>query len=192
MNLVKTKGVCMKVYFLPLLIALQGISVAHASPLTESSPNGGALPSSVSVVGGVVADLIGINGVRVVSQLAASGLFSGDTTTSVTIGSQTGFQASSFGGGLASASFRITLFDGDTAADDFDFNDNNLVVDGVNLGNTSLIATSVTNGTGGGASSAVGFPDGRLATGCFRLARGLLEHCLVRCQTVRWPMFGKS
>ena len=150
---------------------------AFATPLTENSPTGGALPPGVSVVGGIVADLTGLNGVRVVSQLAAAGLFQGSPSAAnqfVLIGTQTGFNASLFGGGLSSASFRVSLFDGDTAAGDFDVNDNSFVVDGINLGNSSLVATHVTSDTGTFVASTFGFPDDQLATGWFTVGAGNL------------------
>ncbi len=48
---------------------------ANASPFTITSPNG-ALPGGVTQVGGLVLDLKGTNGNRVVAQVAASSLFS--------------------------------------------------------------------------------------------------------------------
>ena len=45
---------------------------ANATPETETSPTNGALPSGVTKVGGIVVDLTGSNGARVVSQLSAS------------------------------------------------------------------------------------------------------------------------
>src|SRR4051812_14081315 len=49
------------------------------STFTTTSPTGGgqALPSGVTEVGGIVLDLVGTNGVRVVSQLPASSLYVG-------------------------------------------------------------------------------------------------------------------
>lgn len=151
-------------------------AVAVALPSTASaqlaSPNG-ALPSGVSVIGGVVADLIGTNGTRLVSQLSASSLFSGSTpsSTTFTIGTQTGFTAGNLlllGGGLSSASFRFTLYDGDTGAGNFDENDNTLLVNGATIGNWSSVSTSQTNSTGGTIGSAtLGFLDDQLYTGWF-------------------------
>ncbi|MFN8884764.1 PEP-CTERM sorting domain-containing protein, partial [Gemmatimonas sp.] len=137
-----------------------------------ASPNG-ALPSGVSVIGGVVADLIGTNGTRLVSQLSASSLFSGSTpsSTTFTIGTQTGFTAGNLlllGGGLSSASFRFTLYDGDTGAGNFDENDNTLLVNGATIGNWSSVSTSQTNSTGGTIGSAtLGFLNNQLHTGWF-------------------------
>ncbi|MCZ8011719.1 MAG: PEP-CTERM sorting domain-containing protein [Gemmatimonas sp.] len=151
-------------------------AVAVALPSTASaqlaSPNG-ALPSGVSVIGGVVADLIGTNGTRLVSQLSASSLFSGSTpsSTTFTIGTQTGFTAGNLlllGGGLSSASFRFTLYDGDTGAGNFDENDNTLLVNGATIGNWSSVSTSQTNSTGGTIGSAtLGFLNNQLHTGWF-------------------------
>ncbi|MFN7457985.1 MAG: PEP-CTERM sorting domain-containing protein [Gemmatimonas sp.] len=161
-------------------------AVAVALPSTASaqlaSPNG-ALPSGVSVIGGVVADLIGTNGTRLVSQLSASSLYRGFSNNPenpvpgtasgnpLTIGTQTGFTASNLlllGGGLSSASFRFTLYDGDTGAGNFDENDNTLLVNGATIGNWSSVSTSQTNSTGGTIGSAtLGFLDDQLYTGWF-------------------------
>lgn len=161
-------------------------AVAVALPSTASaqlaSPNG-ALPSGVSVIGGIVADLIGTNGTRLVSQLSASSLYRGFSTTNenpvagtaagnpLTIGTQTGFTAGNLlllGGGLSSASFRFTLYDGDTGAGNFDENDNTLLVNGATIGNWSSVSTSQTNSTGGTIGSAtLGFLDDQLHTGWF-------------------------
>lgn len=162
-----------KYFFAALLVGLA--TPAISTPITENSPNGGALPAGVSVVGGIVADLIGSNGVRIVSQLAAAGLYSGSpSTVNTVIGTQTGFNSTLFGGGLASASFRVSLYDGDTAAGNFDFNQNSFAVDGINLGNSSLIATSITNSTGVLNSNTNGFPDDELATGWFAVGNANL------------------
>src|SRR5262245_24529980 len=70
---------------------------------TMTSPTSkGELPSDVTAVGGIVLDLVGVNGRRVVSQLPASSLFKGDFNSGVpvafrgnpgTIGIQSGFTA---------------------------------------------------------------------------------------------------
>lgn len=141
--------------------------------LTTTSPAGGALPSAVSPVGGIVADLIGLSGNRVVTQLAASTLFRGNSpsTPLMTIGTQGGFNAATItalGGGLAQAAFRVSLFDGDNAPGDFDFNDNFFLVNGAEIGNFSAVTTQRTSGTGtpiGGTT--LGFADGELMTGFF-------------------------
>lgn len=155
---------------------------ASATVFTNTSPTGFDVTSlGASTVGGVVTELIGLNNARVVSQLSASSLFVGfyDSGTPAafngnpgTIGIQTGFDATllgQLGGGIAQASFRFTLFDGDTASGNFDFNDNTLLVNGLNLGNWSAIATENTTGlgaaAGGGAST--GFRDSLLDTGWF-------------------------
>lgn len=40
-----------------------GVSTALPTPFTRNSPAGGPLPSGVTEVGGIVADVIGANGV---------------------------------------------------------------------------------------------------------------------------------
>ncbi len=156
--------------------------LAAASPETKSSPTGGALPTAVTEVGGVVLDLQGTNGSRVVTQLAASQLFYGyadDQYNSapgtaegnpLTFGTQAGFDSGVLSalGGLASASVRITLFDGDTAPFDFDFNENTLLLDGIDFGDWSSITTYQTNADGTSLiATGTGFGDGILSTGFF-------------------------
>jgi|SRR6476661_8974525 len=158
-----------------IAIALACTSGVASAQFTYNSPTGTPLPGTVSAVGGIVVDLIGTNGNRIVAQRAASGLFSGNTTSTqfLTIGTQTGFTSaivSQLGGGLASAAFRITLSDGDSRAGDFDFNDNWLVINGSRIQNFSAVSTIQTNGNGtptGGGNIANGFGDNVLNTGFF-------------------------
>lgn len=138
-------------------------SPAQASTFTRNSPtSAGLLPTGVSEVGGIVLDLIGANGTRVVSQLSANSLFHGVTEVdapNITIGVQSGFNTSilsALGGGLKQAAIRFTLYDGDTSRsglewnyakqqyeyiqfDNFDLNDNSLLVNGLNFGNWSAV-----------------------------------------------------
>jgi hypothetical protein len=119
-----------------------------------------------------VLDLRGANGARVVSQLPASSLFSGTGNSNQLIGTQTGFGAATtgaLGGGLLGASVRITLFDGDSAPGNFDFNQNALTLNSLAFGNFSAVSTQNTTSTGaaagGGFSS--GFRNNLLDTGFF-------------------------
>ncbi|WP_309744278.1 hypothetical protein [Chamaesiphon sp. OTE_20_metabat_361] len=84
------------------------------SPAQASTFTRGSLPSGVSEVGGIVLDLTGTNGTRVVTQAAASGLFQGlPANTPIVIGTQSGFTPtviSALGGGLSQASVRISLY----------------------------------------------------------------------------------
>jgi len=162
-----------------LVVAAMAAALPLASAsaqFTYDSPTGQVLPASVSIVGGIVVDFIGLNGSRLVAQRAASGLFEGFTpgTTTFTIGTQTGFTSAllaTLGGGIAQASFRVTLFDGDSRNGDFDFNDNWLLVNGLRVGNFSDVSTIRTNGTGvpigTNGSIANGFGDNILNTGFF-------------------------
>jgi PKD repeat protein len=150
---------------------------------TMTSPvSRGELPSSVTAVGGIVLDLVGANGRRVVSELPASALFRGtfaDGSPAAfrgnpgTIGIQTGFTPETvglLGGGLAEAAVRLTLFDGDTAAGNFDFHDNELLLNDVPLGDFSDVATQETSPDGQTALSdqpRAGFRNDSLATGFF-------------------------
>jgi hypothetical protein len=167
------------------LSALALSSVAHATPETTNSPTGGTLPAAVTQVGGLVVDLKGTNGARVVGQLAASQMYRGFADVSenpvsgvasgnpLLFGTQTGFTAAvlnALGGGLASASFRITLYDGDTAPGNFDFNENSFFVNGIEIGNWSDVPTYYTNGDGSTVfSSSTGFGNDILSTGFFAL-----------------------
>lgn len=133
-----------------------------------------------SVIGGVVVDMKGVNNAHVVSQLSASSLFEGfcdnGTPTAYngnpcTVGIQTGFNSNvlnALGGGIVAMSIRFTLFDGDTAPNNFDEDDNTLRVNGFDFGNWSDVVTQQTdtNGNAIGATS-FGFRDNILDTGWF-------------------------
>jgi VCBS repeat-containing protein len=135
---------------------------------TTSPTTGGTLPAGITAVGGVVLDLIGINGARVTSQLSAGSLFSGFAgTATFTIGTQTGFtpaMLAALGGGLAQVAIRITLSDGDTAPGDFDYLNNTLLLDGVSIGSFS-IPTQQTAADGTFVADGTGFGDNILSTG---------------------------
>jgi hypothetical protein len=135
-------------------------------------------------VGGVVVDLVGLNNAHVVSQLAASTLFIGFANDGFpiayrgnpfTIGVQSGFGAATtgaLGGGLQSASVRFTLWDGDSASGNFDFNNLTLQLNGINSGNWTSVNAQQTDGTGnvlGGGFSGGGFRDNILDTGWFQV-----------------------
>ena len=157
-----------------LVVASVVASGAAATTFTRTSPTGGALPSGVTEVGGVVLDFRGLNGARVVTQAPASSLFVGQPNfTPLTFGSQSGFSAgviSALGGGLSSASARITLFDGDTAPGNFDFNDLTFSIDTAVFGNWSGVTTQETSSDGLTLlSSTTGFQNNMLSTGWFSL-----------------------
>jgi hypothetical protein len=148
-------------------IALGAIAIsapaAGATTFTKTSPtSGGVLDAGISEVGGIVLDLIGANGARVTSQLAASNLFIGVATTNpLEIGTQTGFDASvigALGGGIQQAGIRFTLLEGDNAAFDFDEDDNTLLLNGVAFGNWSDVNAQATNNLG--VATASGFSNG--------------------------------
>ena len=177
-----------------LLAAAMLVGISFSAQATTVSPSGGALPSGVSVVGGVVFDGVGLNSNRLVTQTAASSLFTGNTTTSITIGSQLGFSPalmSQLGGGFSSVSIRITLFDGDNQAGNFDFNDNLLTVNGLNFGNFSNVATTRTNGTGTVLGSGLGFADGTLDTGFFTITdAGILSSLFTSLSSTGTATYG--
>ncbi len=144
------------------------------TPFTMASPSGYELPSTITAVGGVVVDMIGANGVRVVGQLSASGLFEGFNYSGETpIGTFTSLGAvvAALGGGLQSFAIRLTIDDGDTAPGDFDDGDVTLLVNGTSLGDWSDASTVTTDGTGT-VTGAVhdGFANGLLDTGWFASA----------------------
>lgn len=154
------------------LISLGTLSSANAGVLLSPTSAGSLAGTGVTDVGGIVLDLVGSNGTRVVSQLSASSLFEGNLNISPgEIGTQTGFDNSvtgQLGGGITEAAVRITLFDGDSASGNFDDGDNELLVNGVNFGNFSDVATTQTNSTGTTViNTATGFRNNILDTGFF-------------------------
>lgn len=147
---------------------------AMATPFTSTTPFGLDVTTvGASTVGGIVVQLVGTNGASVVSQLSASSLYEGFANANpLIIGTQAGFSAAvtnALGGGIAKAAFRFSLYDGDTAAGNFDLNDNSLLVNGLNFGNWSLVATQNTTSSGalGASGSSTGFRDDTLDTGWF-------------------------
>jgi len=156
------------------LLALAVASAAYATPFTETSPTaGGALPVGVTKVGGIVFDARGVNGSGLVAQLSASSLFAGFAPGDpLVIGTQTGLVPgllAQLGGGFSELAIRVTLFDGDTAAGNFDFNQNTFFVNGISLGNWSSVNAQRTDnsGTVAGTFSGGGFRDQVLDTGWF-------------------------
>lgn len=157
------------------LAAGLAVTAAQAIPETRTSPTGGVLPVAVTEIGGIVLDLKGTNGVRLVAQLAASSLFVGSPAAGqypLLIGTQTGFDAASLaalGGTLSGVSVRVTLFDGDNQSGNFDFNNNNLLLDGADIGSFSTVQTFRTDAIGttqiGGPT--LGFGNNILNTGFF-------------------------
>ncbi|WP_169978583.1 PKD domain-containing protein [Tautonia rosea] len=125
-----------------------------------SPTSGGLLPEAVSRVGGIVLDLIGENGRRIVSQVRASNLFVGNFSTGEpadfrgnpgTIGVRSGFSSAvvdALGGSIAELSVRLTLEDGDTGPGDFDRDDNTLLLNGITVGRFDQVTTVETNSSG--------------------------------------------
>lgn len=157
-----------------IAVALVALGMSTGGALaTTVSPAGGALPSGVSAIGGIVFDGTGLNGTRLVAQAAASSLFAGNapgTNPSPVIGTQTGFDAAilgSLGGGFSELAIRVTLFDGDHRAGQFDFNDSELTLNNLVFGNFSDVAVTTTNSTGVATGSGTGFGNNLLDTGFF-------------------------
>ena len=145
-----------------------------ATDAVMNSPAGGQLPVGITRVGGIVIDLVGFNGTRVVGEIAAGQLYQGWPVTSPTvIGIQTGFTPtiiSALGGGLSKAAFRVTLWDGDSAPGDFDYQKDSLWVNGFSAGDFSLVPTTETDPAGNTVLSTNlggGFRDGIFDTGFF-------------------------
>lgn len=164
----------MKLKTLAGLFTLAFSASSFATTLTDIAPSGlDVTTKGASTVGGIVVDLVGANGAHVVSQLAASSLYEGYANANpFTVGIQNGFTASvtnALGGGIQQASFRFTLYDGDSASGNFDYNDNTLLINGLNFGNWSSVSTQNTTSTGaaGGAGFSTGFRNNILDTGWF-------------------------
>lgn len=166
----------------PLMVAVATVTVAGTADAQGfySSPTGSALPAGVTAVGGIVADLVGLNGSRLVSQLSASSLYVGFDNNGtpiayrgnpLTIGIQSGFtagQLSALGGGLAQAAFRVSLFDGDSRAGNFDYFNDVFRVNGVDIQDFSEVQTTESNSTGGAQGNVgLGFGNNILNTGFF-------------------------
>jgi len=154
---------------------------------TTISPAGGQLPRGASVVGGIVLDLIGSNGQRVLAQLGAGANLYKDTPGNlptqpdIIIGTQDGLTPAvlaALGGGLSKVAIRVTLFDGDTSIQDVppvpqinqDYNENTLLLNELNFGNWSPIETLTTDSIGNviaGTTSNIGFFNQELDTGWF-------------------------
>ncbi len=166
-------------YFKPLLLATSATALlatgASASTFTTDSPtSGGALPAAVTEIGGLVFDFIGLNGTRVVSQIAASTLYVGFASVNpFVIGGQGGYTAAitdALGGGIAQASVRVTLFDGDTAPGNFDEYANELLINGVSFGDFTAVQTITTDALGNNiGGTGLGFENEQLDTGFFFL-----------------------
>ncbi len=121
-------------------------------------------------------DALGLNNARVTSQLAASSLFTGFagfvSGNPLTIGTQTGFTnaiTDLLGGGFSEVAIRFTLFDGDSAPGNFDDGtDNTLLVNGIDFGFWSGVATEQTSPDGlTSLSTGTGFVNNILSTGWF-------------------------
>ena len=141
------------------------------------SPAGGQLPCQITPVGGLVIDLVGFNGTRIVSEIAAGNLYSGTTkgNTTYTIGSMAGFSTSlinSLGGGLASASLRLTMGDGDNALGEDWYDAEILFANGVSFGTFSSVSTIEADTYGNVLTTNTngGFRGGSIDTGFFSLS----------------------
>ncbi len=93
-----------------------------SNPDTQTSPGIGALPPAFSVMGGLIIDMVGSNGQRLIQQISASRLFKGWTPPgtnwlTVIADDLAGIDFPTLlGGGLGAANLRITLQDGDSGS----------------------------------------------------------------------------
>lgn len=153
------------------------VAALSATPVAAATLSPSAL---LSPVGGLVVDAQGLNGTRLLSQTAASELNKGaprgdPDANDFVIGQQDGFTTdllSQLGGGFASFSVRVTLFDGDNDPGNYDFNDNFLRINDVIIGNFSDVATTTTDADGNilnGLDDGVGFGNDETDTGTFTL-----------------------
>lgn len=161
-------------------LALITASAAFATTFTETSPTAnGLVPSGVTTVGGIVFDARGLNGAELTAQRAASSLYVGYAGANPqVIGTQTGLTAGLLGllgGGFSELAIRVTLFDGDTAAGNFDFNNNTFLINGISIGNWSSVNAQTTNnlGTVAGTMSGGGFRNNTLDTGWFHVTNAV-------------------
>lgn len=197
----------MRVKLLAAAVALLGTTSVFASPFTSTSPTGFDVTTvGASTVGGVVMDMVGTNGNRVVSQLAASTLFIGYANNGTpvsyrgnpfTIGIQSGFTSAvtgALGGGLQRLAVRFTLWDGDSAAGNFDYNNLTLLLNGYDAGNWSSVNAQNTNGLGAvlpGGMSGGGFRNNLLDTGWFDITNAaLLGNIFTSLTTTEKMVFG--
>jgi Ca2+-binding RTX toxin-like protein len=162
----------------------------------KSPTVGGDLPSDITAVGGIVLDLIGVNGVRVVVQLAANQLFEGQFSPNANVG-QIGVMGglspqvlAQLGGGLAQAAVRMTVDDADTAFGDSDYNQNFLMLNDVEIGNLSSQRTEATNAAGVPSGTATGFQNGGLSTGWFLVTENQLTKLFTSLSNNREANFG--
>ncbi|NBD30685.1 MAG: hypothetical protein GVY31_11695, partial [Alphaproteobacteria bacterium] len=90
-----------------------------------------------------------------------------------------------FGGGIATMHVRFSAYDGDTQPGGFDFNDIDLVMNGVTVGNWSSITTQRTNDSGTTSfGSETGFGNNSFNTGWFSTTnQTLLDDILATGQT---------
>lgn len=150
-----------------------------------TSPAGGAIPTAATPIGGIVLDLVGKNGVRLFSEVSASSLFKGYNFSdkSLTVGTLTGVDRDLLGGGLQSAAVRLTLYDGDSARGDFDYQDLSLSLDGARLGSLSDLLTYSHDSKGGNVSVGDGFANEKTATGWISVASDDLSKLFDKLQT---------
>lgn len=167
--------------------------------LTMTSPTtGGALPTGVTAVGGIVLDLVGLNGVRVVAQVSAASLFNGvfspaDGNPSLigVLGGLSPQVLAQLGGGLSQMAVRLTVHDADASVGDIDFNDNFLTLNGIQIGNLSTPQTHATNQAGDLTGAATGFQNSALSTGWFFVTdAGVLAAVFASLQSGNQASFG--
>ena len=130
---------------------------ANANLIMSTSPtSAGALPFGIPTFGGAVVDIVATNGNRVTSYISAEDLFRGYLNSaradfdSIEIGSlvYSPSTLSLLTSGIAELAIRFSLYDGDNAVgsdvvtkDEYQANDNFLLVNSNNFGHFSTIDT---------------------------------------------------
>lgn len=170
------------VFVLFSLFSLQ----ANANLIMSTSPtSAGALPFEIPTFGGAVVDIVSNDGNRVTSYISAKELFRGYLNSgradfdSIEIGSlmYSPSTLSLLTSGIAELAIRFSLYDGDnavgidvTAKDEYQANDNSLLVNNNIFGNFSFVDTVTTDRNGSvihDSFNADGFANKMTGTGWF-------------------------
>ena len=195
------------VFVLFSLLSLQ----ANANLIMSTSPtSAGALPFEIPTFGGAVVDIVTNEGDRVTSYISAKDLFRGYLNTgrtdydSIEIGSLV-YSPSTLNlltTGIAELAIRFSLYDGDNAVgidviekDEYQANDNSLLVNSNNFGNFSFVDTVTTDRNGSVVYDnfgADGFANKMTGTGWFysndTSLLGLITDSLLQTSTLTFDM----
>ncbi len=143
---------------------------------TRTSPLGGVLSELLfTEVGGIIVDMIGLSGTRLTAQIdrgtLPSGFAQGNPFDISDVPALTAIDIAALGGGLSAFAVRVSLRDGDSAAGEFDVNQNFLSIGGTEIGNFTDVPTIETDQAGTiNIRTTNGFPNGDFATGWFNVS----------------------